>query len=113
MFRGNQSTEHNEVRLLRLETLFSAGHNEELRTIIRSAFRKILLEDQKSMGLSDNVDLIDNVLPVIVFSRFSFFGHALLKDFDFTSADHPRLMSYVRQVNQRLTFAALDNPSIK
>ena len=113
MFRGNQSTEHNEVRLLRLETLFSAGHNEELRTIIQSAFRKILLEDQKNMGLSDSVDLIDNVLPVIVFSRFAFFGHALLKEFDFTSADHPRVMSYVRQVNQRLTFAALDNPSIK
>jgi AcrR family transcriptional regulator len=113
MFRGNQSTEHNEVRLLRLETLFSAGHNEELRTIIRSAFREILLKDQQNMGLSDSVDLIDSILPVITFSRFAFFGHALLKEFDFTPADHPVVMSYVRQVNQRLTFAALDNPSIK
>jgi AcrR family transcriptional regulator len=112
MFRGNQSTEHNEIRLLRLETLFNAGHNGELRTIIRSAFREILLKDQENMGLSDNVDLINNVLPVIVFSRFAFFGHALLKEFDFTPADHPVVMSYIRQVNQRLTFAALNNPSI-
>lgn len=113
MFRGNQSTDHTEIRLLRLETLFSAGHHEDLRVIIRRAFQEILLKDQEKIGLSQGVELVENILPVLVFSRFAFFGHALLKEFDFTPADHPYLVSYVEQVNQRITFAATDNPSIK
>ncbi|CAB4565116.1 unannotated protein [freshwater metagenome] len=113
MFRGNQSTDHTEIRLLRLETLFSAGHHEELRVIIHKAFQEILLKDQENIGLSKGDKLVDNILPVLVFSRFAFFGHALLKEFDFTPADHPYVVSYVEQVNQRITFAATDNPSIK
>lgn len=113
MFRGNQSTDHTEIRLLRLETLFSAGHHEELRVIIHKAFQEILLKDQENIGLSKGDKLVDNILPVLVFSRFAFFGHALLKEFDFTPADHPYVVSYVEQVNQRITFVATDNPSIK
>lgn len=113
MFRGNQSTDHTEIRLLRLETLFSAGHHEELSVIIHKAFQEILLKDQENIGLSKGDKLVDNILPVLVFSRFAFFGHALLKEFDFTPADHPYVVSYVEQVNQRITFVATDNPSIK
>lgn len=111
MFRGNQSTDHTEIRLLRLETLFSAGHHEDLRLIIQKAFREILLQDQENLGLAEGVKLADNFLPILVFSRFAFFGHALLKEFDFTPANHPYVVSYVEQVNQRLTFVATDNPS--
>lgn len=103
MFRGNQSPQHTEIRLLRLETLFSAGHHVELKAIIHRAFREILLIDQKNLGLSESDDLNESVLPVLVCSRFAFFGHALLKEFDLTTADHPYAVPYVRQVNQRLT----------
>lgn len=113
MFRGNQSTDHSEIRLLRLETLFSAGHHDELKAIIRKAFQEILLIDQENLGLSQGEEFMDHLLPVLVFSRFAFFGHALLKEFGFTPADHPYVMSYVEQVNQRITSAATTNPSIK
>ena len=113
MFRGNQSVGHSEVRLLRLETLFSAGHHEEMRGIIQKAFREFLLKEEQNLGLSESDSLVDDILPLLVFSRFSFFGHALLNELGFTSSDHPFAVSHIRQVNQRLTLVASNKSSSK
>jgi AcrR family transcriptional regulator len=106
MFRGNQSIGHTEIRLLRLETMFGAAHHEELKSIVQRVFHEILLIDQKGLGISAGNQILKETLPVLVFSRFAFYGHALLSEFDFLPADHPYLVSYLRQINQRVAGAA-------
>jgi AcrR family transcriptional regulator len=110
MFRGNQSVEHSEIRLLRLETMFGAAHYEELRNIIQGVFSDILLVDQKNLGISDGDKLVTDVLPVLVFSRFAFYGHALLGEFEFLQANHPYLGSYLEQINGRVRNASSSIP---
>jgi AcrR family transcriptional regulator len=110
MFRGNQSVEHREIRLLRVETMFGAAHHTDLHDIIQGVFREILLTDQALLGIHNTNTLLDAILPVLVFSRFAFYGQAILGEFDVVQPTHPYLLSYVTQVNQRILSAAAGIP---
>lgn len=102
MFRGNQSDKHSEIRLLRLETMFGAAHNKELRRIIEKIFHQMLQADEETLGIPFNAEVRQSVLPVLTFSRFSFYGHALLREYGFLSPGHPYLISYLKQTHKRL-----------
>jgi AcrR family transcriptional regulator len=110
MFRGNQSPEHREIRLLRLETMFGAAHHKDLQDIIRGVFTNILLTDQQSLGVHTDDTLLEAILPVLVFSRFSFFGLALLGEFGFVQASHAYVLPYVTNVNKRISSVAPSMP---
>jgi hypothetical protein len=110
MFRGNQSLEHREIRLLRVETMFGAAHHNDLKEIIRGVFNDILLKDQELLGVKNDKTLLDAILPVLVFSRFAFFGQAVLEEFGFVQPTHSYLLSYVTQVNQRILSVASEVP---
>lgn len=102
MFRGNQSKDHSETRLLRLETMFGAAHDEELRIIIEKIFHQMLRADEKTLGIPDNAEVRQSILPVLTFSRFAFYGQALLGEYGFVSPNHPYLISYLKQTHKRL-----------
>lgn len=110
MFRGNQSPGHREVRLLRLETMFGAAHHEELRDIMQRVFREILLKDQQLLGLQTDDQLLDAVLPILIFSRFAFYGLALVGELGFAQSTHPYISSYAVQVNQRIFSLSSSSP---
>lgn len=110
MFRGNQSPEHREVRLLRVETMFGAAHHNDLKEIIRGVFNDILLKDQELLGVKNDNTLLEAILPVLVFSRFAFYGQAVLEEFGFAQPTHSYLLSYVTQVNQRILSVASETP---
>jgi AcrR family transcriptional regulator len=110
MFRGNQSDAHREIRLLRLEKMFGAAHHGELKSIVEKVFREIMLTDQENLGFPDNQKIRDAAIPVLIFSRFAFYGHALLREFDFVPFNHSYFGAYIHEINQRVASASLAVP---
>ena len=106
MFRGNQSADHQELRRLRLETMFGAGHHDDLRQITSDVFTEILIHDEELLGLNSEKFPRKQFVPIMVFNRFAFFGYALLGEFGFAEPEHEYLVSFFEQMGNRIFAAA-------
>jgi len=112
MFRGNQSTEHAEIRRLRLEMMLGAAHHEKLRDITHNVLTEILLVDQKNLGFDQGAVINKATFPILIFNRLAFFGYALLADFDYLQPDNELLESFFTQMRNRLLAAASSEPHL-
>ena len=106
MFRGNQSEEHAQTRRLRLETMFAAAHHDHLCAITKKVFAEILSDEERQLGVPEGLIVQSSHLPLILFSRFAFFGYALLREFGYLSPEHPHLVPFTEQVGDRLFASA-------
>ena len=102
MFRGNQSPEHASIRRLRLETMFAAMHDENLRRMNQGIYLTTIAENEKYLGIPPSTMTNRLVLPFSIFSRFSFFGYALLAEYGLCGMNHRYLLSYVSQLSSGL-----------
>ena len=102
MFRGNQSPEHTSIRRLRLETMFAAMHDVNLRRINQEIYLTTISRNEEQLGLSPSSLTNQTVLPFSIFSRFAFFGYAVLAEYGLCSMNHRYLLSYVSQLSHTL-----------
>ncbi len=107
MFRGNQSPEHSSIRRLRLETMFAAMHDENLRRTNQEIYLSTIERNEKYLELPLGALTNRVSLPYSIFSRFAFFGYAVLAEYGLCDSDHPYLIPYAAEVAnslQRLTY---------
>ena len=102
MFRGNQSPEHSTIRRLRLETMFAAMHDENLRRLNVEIYMSTIAKNEEYLGLPPSSLTNPQVLPFPIFSRFSFFGYAMLAEHGLCDMNHPYLLSYVSNIGSSL-----------
>ena len=102
MFRGNQSPEHSSIRRLRLETMFAAMHDENLRRMNQNIYLATIAENEKYLRVPPETLTNRLVLPFSIFSRFSFFGYAVLVEYGLCDMNHRYLLSYVSQISSGL-----------
>jgi hypothetical protein len=102
MFRGNQSPEHSTIRRLRLETMFAAMHDENLRRLNVEIYMSTIAKNEEYLGLPPSSLTNPQVLPFPIFSRFSFFGYAMLAEYGLCDMNHPYLLSYVSNIGSSL-----------
>ena len=99
MFRGNQSPEHSSIRRLRLETMFAAIHDENLRRMNQEIYLKTLEENEKYLGVPSATLTNRVVLPFSIFSRFAFFGYAVLAEYGLCDMNHRYLLPFVSELS--------------
>jgi AcrR family transcriptional regulator len=99
MFRGNQSPEHASIRRLRLETMFAAMHDENLRRMNQDIYLATISRNEEQLGMSPSSLTNRTVLPFSIFSRFAFFGYAVLAEYSLCDMNHRYLLSYVSQIS--------------
>ena len=92
MFRGNASDDYASIRRLRLETMVAAGYHDELREVVRRTYVTTAAQDAEIFGMGSVTD-DPRAFPLTVFMRFMFFGHALLLEFGYLTADDPHTES--------------------
>jgi AcrR family transcriptional regulator len=102
MFRGNQSPEHSSIRRLRLETMFAAMHDENLRRMNQNIYLATIAENERYLRVPPETLTNRLVLPFSIFSRFSFFGYAVLAEYGLCDMNHRYLLSYVSQISSGL-----------
>jgi AcrR family transcriptional regulator len=102
MFRGNQSPEHSSIRRLRLETMFAAMHDENLRRMNQEIYLKTLEENEKYLGVPSATLTNRVVLPFSIFSRFAFFGYAVLAEYGLCDMNHRYLLPFVSELSVSL-----------
>jgi AcrR family transcriptional regulator len=102
MFRGNQSPEHASIRRLRLETMFAAMHDENLRRMNQDIYMTTISRNEEHLGMSPASLTNRTVLPFSIFSRFAFFGYAVLAEYSLCDMNHRYLLSYVSQLSRTL-----------
>ena len=98
MFRGNQSPEHASIRRLRLETMFAAMHDENLRRMNQDIYLTTISRNEEHLGIPPSSLTNRAVLPYSIFSRFAFFGYASLAEYGLCDMNHRYLLSYVSQI---------------
>jgi AcrR family transcriptional regulator len=117
MFRGNQSPEHSSIRRLRLETMFAAMHEENLRRMNHEIYMETITRNEEYLGVPPSTLTNRLVLPFSIFSRFSFFGYAVLAEYGLCDMNHRYLLSYVSQISRTFQKIAqnsdLDQPNKK
>ena len=99
MFRGNQSPEHAGIRRLRLETMFAAMHDENLRRMNQDIYLTTISKNEEQLGIPPLSLTNRAVLPYSIFSRFAFFGYAVLAEYGLCDMNHGYLLSYVSQIS--------------
>ena len=102
MFRGNQSPEHASIRRLRLETMFAAMHDENLRRMNQDIYMTTISRNEEQLGMSPASLTNRTVLPFSIFSRFAFFGYASLAEYGLCDMNHRYLFPYVSQLSRSL-----------
>lgn len=102
MFRGNQSPEHSSIRRLRLETMFAAMHDENLRRMNQEIYLSTIEENEKYLGVPPATLTNRVVLPYSIFNRFAFFGYALLAEYGLCDMNHRYLLPYISHVSGSL-----------
>jgi AcrR family transcriptional regulator len=102
MFRGNQSPEHASLRRLRLETMFAAMHDENFRRMNQDIYLTTISRNEEQLGMSPSSLTNRTVLPFSIFSRFAFFGYAVLAEYSLCDMNHRYLLSYVSQLSRTL-----------
>ena len=102
MFRGNQSPDHSTIRRLRLETMFAAMHDENLRRLNVDIYMSTIVKNEQHLGLPPSTLTNPQVLPFPIFSRFSFFGYATLAEYGLCDMNHRYLLSYVSNIGSSL-----------
>jgi AcrR family transcriptional regulator len=102
MFRGNQSPEHSSIRRLRLETMFAAMHDENLRRMNQEIYLSTIARNEEHLGIPPSSLTNRTVLPFSIFSRFAFFGYAVLAEYGLCDMNHRYLLSYVSQLSRTL-----------
>jgi hypothetical protein len=102
MFRGNQSPEHSSIRRLRLETMFAAMHDENLRRMNQEIYFSTISRNEEHLGVPQTTLTNRSVLPFTIFSRFAFFGYAVLAEYGLCDMNHRYLLSYVSQISSNL-----------
>jgi len=102
MFRGNQSPEHSSIRRLRLETMFAAMHDENLRRMNQEIYFSTISRNEVHLGVPQTTLTNRSVLPFTIFSRFAFFGYAVLAEYGLCDMNHRYLLSYVSQISSNL-----------
>ena len=102
MFRGNQSPEHTSIRRLRSETMFAAMHDENLRRMNQEIYLATISRNEEQLGMSPSSLTNRTVLPFSIFSRFAFFGYAVLAEYSLCDMNHRYLLSYVSQLSHIL-----------
>jgi AcrR family transcriptional regulator len=99
MFRGNQSPEHAGIRRLRLETMFAAMHDENLRRMNQDIYLTTISKNEEQLGIPPSSLTNRAVLPYSIFSRFAFFGYAVLAEYGLCDMNHRYLLSYLSQIS--------------
>jgi AcrR family transcriptional regulator len=102
MFRGNQSPEHTSIRRLRSETMFAAMHDENLRRMNQEIYLATISRNEEQLGMSPSSLTNRTVLPFSIFSRFAFFGYAVLAEYSLCDMNHRFLLSYVSHLSRAL-----------
>jgi AcrR family transcriptional regulator len=102
MFRGNQSPEHSSIRRLRIETMFAAMHDENLRRMNQEIYWTTLEENEKYLGVPPATLTNRVVLPYSIFSRFAFFGYAVLAEYGLCDMNHRYLLPFVSELSVSL-----------
>lgn len=106
MFRGNQSPEHSSIRRLRVETLFAAMHDENLRRINQNIYLETIEDSGNHLGLPPGTLTDRSVLPYSIFTRFAFFGYAALAEYGLCDMNHQYLLPYHSELSARLRHLA-------
>jgi AcrR family transcriptional regulator len=102
MFRGNQSPEHSSIRRLRIETMFAAMHDENLRRMNQEIYWTTLEENEKYLGVQPATLTNRVVLPYSIFSRFAFFGYAVLAEYGLCDMNHRYLLPFFSELSVSL-----------
>lgn len=105
MFRGNQSPEHQSIRRLRVETMFAAMHDENLRTMNQEIYFETLTENEEFLKVPNGTLTNPLVLPYAVSNRFAFFGYAILNEYGLCGMNHPLLIAFMENLSHRLRVA--------
>ena len=102
MFRGNQSPQHSNIRRLRVETMFAAMHDENLRRMNQEIFLSAIEANEKYFGVPPSTLTNRAILPYSIFNRFAFFGYAVLAEYGLCDMNHRYLLSYVSELSRSL-----------
>ena len=102
MFRGNQSTEHQSIRRLRVETMFASMHDENLRNMNKNIYFETLAENEEFLIVPKGTLSNPITLPYAVSNRFAFFGYAVLNEYGLCGLNHPYLITFMEKLSHRL-----------
>jgi AcrR family transcriptional regulator len=102
MFRGNQSPQHSSIRRLRVETMFAAMHDENLRRMNQEIYLSTIEANEKYFGVPPSTLTNRAILPYVIFNRFAFFGYAVLAEYGLCEMNHRYLLSYVSELSRSL-----------
>ena len=101
LFRARASKKSDMVRRFRLETLYAAWHDDQLRQVYADAYTAMAEREVVSLRPSDSNAGVD-VFGISTFNRISLFGYSLLIDLDLISADDELIHSIQTGVFNRL-----------
>lgn len=101
LFRARASKKSDLIRRFRLETLYAAWHDDQLRQVYAEAYIAIAKRDVVSLRPSDSNAGVD-VFGISTFNRISLFGYSLLIDLDIMAADDELIQSIQTGVFNRL-----------
>lgn len=101
LFRARASKKSDLIRRFRLETLYAAWHDDQLRQVYAEAYIAIANRDVVSLRPSDSNAGVD-VFGISTFNRISLFGYSLLIDLDLVAADDELIHSIQTGVFNRL-----------
>lgn len=86
VFRANASDEYAHERILRLESLYAAGHHDALRQTHRDVYDEIGDSYARIAG-GKGFDLSSTTWKFVFLNWATFFGHATLRPFGFLAHD--------------------------
>jgi hypothetical protein len=82
--------------------MFAAMHDENLRRMNQKIYLKTLEENEKYLGVP-SANLTNRVvLPFSIFSRFAFFGYAVLAEYGLCDMNHRYLLPFVSELSVSL-----------
>ena len=77
-------------------------HDENLRRMNQDIYLTTISRNEEQLGMSPSSLTNRTVLPFSIFSRFAFFGYAVLAEYSLCDMNHRYLLSYVSQLSRTL-----------
>jgi hypothetical protein len=82
--------------------MFAAMHDENLRRMNQEIYWTTLEENEKYLGVQPATLTNRVVLPYSIFSRFAFFGYAVLAEYGLCDMNHRYLLPFVSELSVSL-----------
>lgn len=105
LFRATAADSNREQRLLRMETMHAAAHQEFLGRVMFDLYEGSVARDVAVQNIQSH-QAMKIQRPYTLFVRANFFGIAILREFGYVAPDDPYMEPFLDRLTARMTKSA-------